>query len=168
MAAGKNKANKAAGDGKTIVASNRRARHNFEIIDTIEAGLVLQGSEVKSLRESKVQIAEAFARVRGNEAWLLSFHIGPYSHAAATTGHDPDRPKKLLLHRNEIDRLGARTDQDNLTLVPLSLYFKDGRAKVELGLARRRNKGDKRQAIAERDAARDAERAMSDARRGQY
>ncbi len=157
---------KPTADGKTVVASNRRARHDFDIIDTVEAGLVLLGSEVKSLRESKVQIAEAYARIRDHEAWLLSFHIGPYSHAASF-GHDPDRPKKLLMHRSEINRLGARLDQDPLTLVPLSLYFKDGRAKVELGLARRRNKGDKRQAIAERDAKLDAQRAMSDARRGE-
>jgi SsrA-binding protein len=160
------RATKQKPDGKIVVASNRRARHDFDIIDTVEAGLVLHGSEVKSLRESKVQIAEAYARIRDHEAWLLSFHIGPYSHAAAF-GHDPDRPKKLLMHRGQIDRLGSRLDQEPLTLVPLSLYFKDGRAKVELGLARRRNKGDKRQAIAERDAARDAQRAMSDARRGE-
>jgi len=160
MAAGNN-----APNDKTIVASNRRARHDFDIIDTYEAGLVLKGSEVKSLRESKVQIAEAYGRIRNGEVWLLSLHIGPYSHAAAFTGHDPDRPKKLLMHRNEIERLGARLDQEPLTLVPLRLYFTGGRAKVEIALARRRHKGDKRRAIAERDATREAQRAMSDARR---
>lgn len=167
MAAGKKKA-KGTDDGRQIIATNRRARHDFDILDTIEAGLVLHGSEVKSLRESKVQIAEAYGRVRNGEAWLLSFHIGPYSHAAEFTGHDPDRPKKLLMHRGEIDRLGARLDQEPLTIVPLRLYFKNGRAKMELALARRRKKADKRQAIAERDATREAQRAMSAARRGDY
>lgn len=164
MATGKKKGAKVDENNRTV-ATNRRARHDYDIIDTVEAGLVLAGSEVKSLRESKVQIAEAYGRVRNGEAWLLSFHIGPYSHAAAHSSHDPDRPKKLLLHRHEIDRLSVRLDTEPLTLVPLKLYFANGRAKVELGLARRRKKEDKRQAIAERDAARDADRAMAAARR---
>lgn len=149
----------AAADVKTV-ATNRCARRDFEILNTYEAGLVLHGSEVKSLRESKVQVAESYARIHNGEAWLNSLHVAPYSHAGAATGHDPDRPKKLLLHKGEIAKLAARLDQEPLTLIVLSLYFKNGRAKVELGLARRRQKGDKRRVIAERDAEREARRAM--------
>ncbi|MDH3753079.1 MAG: SsrA-binding protein SmpB [Acidimicrobiia bacterium] len=155
-----------AGNATVVVATNRRARHDFDIIDTFEAGLVLHGSEVKSLRESKVQLAEAYARVRGGEAWLHSLHIAPYSHAGVSTSHIPDRPKKLLLHRSEITKLGARLDQEPLTVVALALYFKNGRAKVELALARRKHKGDKRRDIATRDADREAARAMSRGRAG--
>ena len=143
------------------IARNRRARHDYDILETIEAGIALQGSEVKSLREGKVQLADAHARVEQGEVWLHSVHIAPYSHIAAHAAPDPDRPRKLLLHRREIDRLQGRLAQDQLTLVPLSLYFKDGRAKVELALARGRRKGDQRQAIAKRDADREAERAMA-------
>ncbi len=146
--------------GVKIVATNRLARREFEILDTVEAGLVLQGSEVKSLRSAKAHLAEAYARIQGGEVWLNSLHIAPYEHASAAFGHDPDRPKKLLLHRSEIARLSREVDQKPLTLVPLSLYFKDGRAKVELALARRKRLVDKRQTIAERDAAREAERDM--------
>lgn len=152
-------------DDRKVVATNRRARHEFEIVDTFECGLVLKGSEVKSLRESKVQLAESYARVSGGEVWLHSLHVAPYSHASATFGHDPDRVKKLLLHRSEITRIAARTDQDNLTLVPLSLYFTDGRAKVELGLARRKTGADKRSDIAKRDADREAAREIAASRR---
>jgi SsrA-binding protein len=152
-------------DDRKVVATNRRARHEFEIVSTIECGLVLEGSEVKSLRESKVQLAESYARVSGGEVWLHSLHVSPYSHASAAFGHDPDRTKKLLLHRAEIGRLAARVDQDNLTLVPLSLYFKDGRAKVELAVARRKSGADKRADIAKRDADLEARREMSQARR---
>jgi SsrA-binding protein len=152
--------------GTKVVASNRAARHDYSILETVEAGLVLRGSEVKSLREAQVQLKEAYARIDGGEAWLLGMHIAPH----ATTGlHDrpePDRKRKLLLNRHEIDRLRMRIDLERLALVPLSLYFKDGRAKVELGLARGRSKGDKRHAIAEREARREAERAMGQARRG--
>jgi len=152
-------------EDRKVVASNRRARHEFEIVDTFECGLVLKGSEVKSLRESKVQLAESYARVSGGEVWLHSLHVSPYSHASTAFGHDPDRLKKLLLRRSEIDRLAARVDQENLTLVPLSLYFSGGRAKVELGLARRKTGADKRADIAKRDADREAAREMSDSRR---
>ncbi len=150
-----------------VVASNRRARRDYEVLDTVEAGLVLRGSEVKSLRESRVQLADAYARVVGGELWLVGLHITPYSHAA---GFDPpaaDRDRKLLLHRDQIDRLRARVDQDRLALVPLSLYFKDGRAKVEVALARGRRQYDKREAIARRDAELDARRAVARAGRGE-
>ena len=143
-----------------VVATNRRARRDYEIIDEYEAGLVLVGSEVKSLRESKVTLTESYARMADGELWLQSLHIAPYSHASGTSGHDPDRPKKLLLHRGELNRIRARLEQDRLTMVPLSLYFKQGRAKVLLGLARGRRRADKRQAIAEQDARREARNEM--------
>ncbi|MCD9623266.1 SsrA-binding protein SmpB [Rhabdothermincola salaria] len=149
-----------------VVATNRSARHDYTILDTIEAGLVLRGSEVKSLREAQVQLKEAHGRIDGHEAWVVGMHISPYG---ATGVHDlaePDRKRKLLLNRSEIDRLKLRMDLERLTLVPLVLYFKDGRAKLELGLAKGRTKGDKRQAIAERDALREAQKEMGRARKG--
>lgn len=148
------------------VASNRRARRDFNISETFECGLVLRGSEVKSLREASVQIAEAYARVQHGELWLYNLHVAPYSHSGAAMGHDPDRRKKLLVHRAEIDKLHKATEVDGLTLVPLSLYFKNGKAKIELGIARRIKKADMRQEIAKRDAARDAERELG--RRNKY
>jgi SsrA-binding protein len=147
--------------GTSTIATNRQARRNYEILETVEAGIVLRGSEVKSLRESKVQIADAFGRIDGTEVWLNALHIAPYSHAQAHAGHDPDRPRKLLLHAAEIHRLRARVDQEHLSLVPLSLYFKDGRAKVELALAKGRRSYDKRQVLAKRDAELEARRAMA-------
>ena len=142
------------------VATNRRARRDYEILDEYEAGLVLVGSEVKSLRESNVTLTESYARMADGELWLQSLHIAPYSHAGAASGHDPDRPKKLLLHRGELNRIRSRLEQDRLTMVPLSLYFRRGRAKVLLGLARGRRRADKRQAIAEQDARREARNEM--------
>ena len=147
------------------VLTNRKARHDYLILDTWECGIVLRGSEVKSLRESKVQLADSYARLQDNEVWLIGLHISPYSLASSQGGHEPMRERKLLLHRHEIDRLKARIDQDRLTLVPLALYFKDGRAKVELGLGRGRRSYDKRQAIAKRDADREARRSISQANR---
>ncbi len=147
--------------GTKVVATNRQARRNYSVLETIEAGLVLKGSEVKSLRESKVQIADAFARIDSGEVWLHSLHIAPYGHAQDHSGHDPDRKRKLLLHSSEIERLRSRVDPEQLALVPLSIYFKDGRAKVELALAKGRKTHDKRQAIAERDAAMDVRRALA-------
>ena len=143
-----------------VVATNRRARRDFDILDEFEAGLVLVGSEVKSLRESNVTLGEAYARMSDGELWLQSLHIAPYSHTGGASGHDPDRPKKLLLHRGELTRIKARLEQDRLTVVPLSLYFKRGRAKVLIGLARGRRRADKRQAIAEQDARREARHEM--------
>ena len=147
------------------VATNRRARHKFQVLEKMETGIELQGSEVKSLRDGKAQLKDAYARVEAGELWLLGVHIPPYSHAHGIDGHDPERRRKLLLHRAEIDELVGRTQQESLTLVPLSLYFKDGRAKVELALARGRKRYDKRQVIAARDAKREAERAMASAAR---
>jgi SsrA-binding protein len=151
--------------GTKVVATNRSARHDYAILETVEAGLVLRGSEVKSLREAQVQLKEAYARIDGGEAWLVGMHIAPH---VATGLHDlpePDRRRKLLLNRHEIDRLRMRIDLERLALVPLSLYFKDGRAKVELGLGRGRTRGDKRQAIAEKEAKREADREIGRARR---
>jgi SsrA-binding protein len=153
--------------GVKVVATNRQARRNYDILDTVEAGIVLQGSEVKSLRESKLQIADAFARIDGGEAYLHSLHIAPYLHAQEHTGHDPDRRRKLLLHKGEIERLRARVDQERLSLIPLSVYFKEGKAKVELALAKGRRTIDKRRVVAERDAALDIRRAMRTNARGE-
>jgi SsrA-binding protein len=151
--------------GTKPIATNRQARRNYEVLETIEAGLVLRGSEVKSLRLGQVQIRDAYARFEGHEVWLQSLHIAPYDHAQEHSGHEPDRRRKLLLHRDEIDRLRAKVDEQRLSLVPLSIYFKDGRAKVDLALARGRKTYDKRQVIARRDADRDAARAIARAGR---
>ena len=152
--------------GHQVVASNRVARRDYEILESLECGIELRGSEVKSLRESQVQLADAYARVSGDELWLEGVHIAPYQFANGVGAHDPDRRRKLLLHRDEIDRLSARVNQERLALIPLRLYFREGRAKVELGLAKGRQKGDKRQAIAERDSKREMERAIGRARKG--
>ncbi|MGI9051994.1 MAG: SsrA-binding protein SmpB [Ilumatobacteraceae bacterium] len=155
-----------AKDGTTLIASNRRARFDYSVLETIEAGLVLHGSEVKSLRLGQVQLADAYARAGDDELWLEGMHIAPYEFAAGVGAHDPDRRRKLLLHRDEIDRLQARIAQERLALVPLRMYFREGRAKIELALARGRQKGDKRHAIAERDANREMERALGRQRKG--
>jgi SsrA-binding protein len=155
--------------GTKLIATNRSARRDYEILDTIEAGLVLKGSEVKSLRESKVQLNDAYARVIGNELWLLGMHISPYSHSTGVFGHEPDRTRKLLVHRGELLRLRSRLDQERLALVALSLYFRDGRAKVELGLGRGRRKSDKREALAKKEADLEARKAMArSAKRGDW
>jgi SsrA-binding protein len=146
--------------GRKIIATNRQARRDFDVLDVVECGLVLLGSEVKSLRESHVQFADANGWIRDGEAWLLGLHIAPYANAQAHSGHDPDRERKLLLHRDEILRLKSRVDQDRLALVPMALYFKDGRVKVELALARGRKRHDKRQELAKRDAELETRRAM--------
>jgi SsrA-binding protein len=151
--------------GDTVVATNRQARRDFEILDAWEAGIMLKGSEVKSLREAKVQLADAYARIDRGEVWLVGLHISPYSASSSQGSHDVARNRKLLLHRHEVDEIRARVDQERLTLVPLSLYFKGGRAKLELGLGRGRKHYDKRQVIAKRDAELDARRAMAARRR---
>jgi SsrA-binding protein len=162
----RSKPKKGAPPGTKLIASNRAARHNYSIDDTVEAGIVLLGSEVKSMRESQVQLADAFARIRNGEVWLEGVHVAPYTFAIGFGAHDPDRPRKLLLHRDEIKRLKAKIDQERVSIVPLSLYFRDGKVKVELGIGKGRAKADKRQAIAERDAAREAEREMGRYRKG--
>ena len=140
-------------EGVKPVAVNRRARHEFWIEETYEAGLVLTGTEVKSLREGRVSLVDAFARVDGGEVWLHHLHINPYAQGNIHN-HDPLRTRKLLLHRREVMRLRAKTDQKGYTLVPLRLYFRRGVAKVELAVAKGRHLYDKRERIAERDAER--------------
>ena len=140
------------------MASNRRARHDYEILDTVECGMVLQGSEVKSLREGRIALQDSYARIDDGEMWLFGVHVPPYAQANGFGAHDPDRRRKLLLHRRQIDEWMGKSKQNSLTMVPLSIYFKDGRAKVELALARGRRQYDKRHAIAARDAGRDAAR----------
>lgn len=152
---------KAAGPPVKVVAKNRRARHDYDILETHEAGIALVGTEVKSLREGQIQLKDAYARMDAGELWLVGVHVSPYAQADGFGGHDPERRRKLLLHRSEIAELAHRVALESLTLVPLSVYFKEGRAKVELGLARGRKRHDKRHAIAERDANREAQRALS-------
>jgi SsrA-binding protein len=147
--------------GSTI-ATNRTARRDFDVLETVEAGIVLRGSEVKSLRAAHVQFADANVWIDGGEAWLLGVRIQPWETAGGVFGHDPDRRKKLLLHRSEIQRLGARVAQDRLALVPIALYWKDGKVKVSVALGRGRRQADKRQALAKRDAQLEAQRAMKD------
>ena len=155
---------KARSDARRDVAQNRRARYEYEILETFEAGMVLEGSEVKGLRERGATIADAYVQLRGGEAWLVGAHIPEY-HNAGMLGHDPQRTRKLLLHRREIESIGAQLQQKGLSLIPLRLYFKDGRAKLEIGLGRGKALHDKRRTIAERDARREAERAIKVARR---
>ncbi|MDP1819785.1 MAG: SsrA-binding protein SmpB [Acidimicrobiales bacterium] len=145
--------------GTKVVATNRQGRRNYAVLDTVEAGLVLRGSEVKSLREAKVQISDSFARIDGGEVWLHALHIAPYAFSQTHTGHDPERKRKLLLNKQEIERLRSRVDPEQLSLIPMSIYFKDGRAKVELALAKGRNTYDKRRVLAERDASLSLQRA---------
>jgi len=149
----------AAERGKKIIASNRRARHDYTIEDTVEAGLVLTGTEVKSLRAGRASLADGFGQISDGEAWLHGVHIPVYTQGT-WTNHEPRRVRKLLLHRKEIDKLASSVNERGLTLIPLSLYFSDGRAKVELGLARGKRTYDKRQDLAKRDAAREVERAL--------
>ena len=144
-----------------VVATNRKAFHNFAILETVEAGLVLKGTEVKSLREAQVNFKDSYASIDNDEAWLIGCHISPYHHGSSAN-HDPDRRRKLLLHRREIARLLGKVAERGLTLVPLRLYFKDGRAKVELGLARGKKLHDKRAAIRERDARREMAKEARD------
>jgi SsrA-binding protein len=146
--------------GEKVVARNRKARHDYEIIDTFECGIVLRGSEVKSLRNAQMELKDSFADIRDGEVWLERAHIAPYGFSSGG-GHDPERTRKLLLHRTEIDRLIGKVNEAGLTLVPLSVYFKEGKAKVELALVRGRRNYDKRQRIREREEKREMERARS-------
>ncbi|MFQ5897125.1 MAG: SsrA-binding protein SmpB [Candidatus Methylomirabilia bacterium] len=149
-----------------VVATNRRARHDYEILETYEAGLVLRGTEVKSLRERKANLKDSYGRVEGNEIWLVGCHISPYHHGT-DANHVPDRKRKLLLSRKEINRLLGKTMERGLTLIPLRLYFTDrGRAKLELGLARGKKLHDKRRTIREREARREIDKALRGRLRG--
>jgi SsrA-binding protein len=141
-----------------VAASNRRASHDYEILERIEAGIRLTGSEVKSLRGGRASLAEAFARIRDGEAWLEGMHIPPYEQGQSK-GYDPIRPRKLLLHRREIERLLGKTKEQGLALIPMRVYFTHGLAKVEIGLGRGRREHEKRQSIAKREAEREMERA---------
>jgi SsrA-binding protein len=147
--------------GQRTVVSNRRARHDFEILERFEAGLVLTGAEVKSLRGGHGSLAEAFGRVRDGEVWIEGFHIPPYERQMDKRAHDPVRPRKLLLHRREIERLIGKTAERGLALVPLRVYFAHGIAKMELGLGRGKRQFEKRQAIAEREHRREIERSVT-------
>jgi len=141
------------------IAVNRRARHDFFIEETYEAGLVLTGSEVKSLREGRANLKDSYGRIDRGEAWLFNAHISPYG-PASQFGHEPTRTRKLLLHQREIERLAGKVKERGFTLIPLRLYFKKGRVKVEIGLARGKKQFDKRAAIRERELEREADRAM--------
>ena len=143
----------------TVIARNRRARHDYHIEDEIEGGLVLTGTEVKSLRAGRASLTDGFAQISDGEMWLHGVHIPEYTQGT-WTNHEPRRIRKVLLHRKEIDRLASKTAERGLTIVPLSLYFKDGRVKVELGVGRGKRTYDKRQDLAQRDAAREVERAF--------
>jgi SsrA-binding protein len=145
--------------GQKVIARNRRARHDYHIEDTYEAGLVLTGTEVKSLRAGRASLVDGFAQISDGEVWLHNVHIPEYDQGT-WTNHAPRRIRKLLLHRKEIDRLQSKTAEQGLTLIPLSLYFKDGNAKVELALARGKRTYDKRQDLARRDAVREMDRAL--------
>jgi SsrA-binding protein len=145
--------------GTKLVAENRRARHDYELLDRLEAGLALTGTEVKSLRDGQVQLGQSYVEIRDGEAWLVGASISEYRQGNIRN-HVTDRDRKLLLHRRELDSLYGSVREKGLTLVPTRLYFKDGRAKLEIALARGRERADKRRAIAERDAKRQMERAL--------
>jgi SsrA-binding protein len=144
-----------------VIATNRKARHQYHFHDTYEAGLVLLGSEIKSIRAGRVSLQEGFVQFEAGEAWLVNVHIAQYD-PASRQNHEPRRRRKLLLHRREIDRLRGRTQEKGYTVVPTRLYLKDGRAKVEIALARGKRQYDKRQAIAKRDHQRQVDRAIKE------
>ena len=146
-----------------LIADNRKARHDYELLERVEAGIVLTGTEVKSLREGRARLGQSYAELSGGEAWLQGAEIAVYEQGNRAN-HDPTRPRKLLLHRREIDRLHGQVREKGLTLVPTRLYFKEGRVKVELALARGKNTFDKRRTLAERDAKRQIERAFKASR----
>ena len=150
--------------GGTDVATNRQARFRYELLETWEVGIVLQGSEVKSLRDGKANLKDGYALVRDGEVWLHNVHIAPYPPAAGED-HDPERPRKLLMHRREIERLIGKTQERGLTLVPTRLYFSGTRAKLELALARGKEQRDKRETIRKRDQSREMERALRERNR---
>ena len=160
MAKGKGKRKAAAGD----VASNRYAAHRYQLLERLECGIVLEGTEVKALRASGAQLKDGYAAVREGELWLQSVHIPPYG-PAARENHDPERPRKLLVHRRELERIAGRASERGLTIVPTRIYFSGPHAKVEIALARGKDIYDKRQVLRERDTRREVERGMREARR---
>jgi SsrA-binding protein len=149
--------------GEKLIVDNRRARHDYHLLERVEAGIVLTGTEVKSLRDGRASLQQAYAEVRDGEAWLVGAHISVYDQGNREN-HDPDRARKLLLRRKELDSLGGKVRERGLTLVPTKLYFKGGKAKVELALARGKEVRDKRRDIARREAQRDMERALKSRR----
>jgi SsrA-binding protein len=153
--------------GRSVIASNRKARHNYEILDTYEAGIALMGTEVKSLRDGRASLVDSFATVDDGEVWLRNLHIAEYA-MGTWTNHAPRRHRKLLLHKGEILKLVGKTKETGLSLVPLSMYFKDGKVKVELGLGRGKKAYDKRQTLAKRDAQREIERTAGRYAKGRY
>ncbi len=153
--------------GQKVIASNRKARHDYEILDTYEAGVALVGTEVKSLRLGRASLVDAFATVDDGEVWLRGLHIPEYA-MGTWTNHEPRRTRKLLLHKGEILKLIGKTHESGLSLVPLSMYFKDGKVKVELALARGKRAYDKRQSLAKRDAEREISKAAGRAMKGRY
>jgi SsrA-binding protein len=148
-------------DNVKVIATNRKARHDYFILDTFEAGIVLQGSEIKSIRAGQISLKEAYVRTDGQEAWLMNAHVAPYD-PASRENHDPIRNKKLLLHKKEIAKLWDEVRQKGTTIIPLSVYLSKGRAKVEIAIARGKRNYDKRQSIKERDAQREIDRALND------
>ncbi|MBT2544390.1 SsrA-binding protein SmpB [Streptomyces sp. ISL-44] len=152
--------------GRKLIAQNKKARHDYAIIDTYECGLVLTGTEVKSLRQGRASLVDGFVSVEGGEAWLYNVHVPEYSQGT-WTNHSARRKRKLLMHREEIDKLERKADESGHTIVPLSLYFKDGRAKVEIALAKGKKEYDKRQTLREKQDTRETNRAISAVRRKQ-
>ncbi len=150
--------------GDRLITTNRRAYHDYFVEETLEAGVALVGSEIKSIRAGQVQLRDSYVAIRDGEAWLIGMHIAGYSQASYQD-HDPRRDRKLLLHRQEIKRWRAKTEQRGYTIVPLKVYLKDNRAKIEIGLARGKHTYDKREAIARRDSERDLRRALKEERR---
>jgi SsrA-binding protein len=153
-------------DQRKILANNKKIRHDYDVLGTYEAGIQLVGAEVKSLRDAKVQLKDSYCRVERDEMWLLGMHISPYVYAIGFGSFHPERPRKILLHRREIDMLNDRMAQDHLSLMPLSIYFRDGKVKIELALAKGRKRHDKRDAIGDRDAKRDIARELAANRKG--
>ncbi|WBO65952.1 SsrA-binding protein SmpB [Streptomyces camelliae] len=152
--------------GRKLIAQNKKARHDYHILDTYEAGLVLMGTEVKSLRQGRASLVDGFVQLDGHEAWLHNVHVPEYSQGT-WTNHSARRKRKLLLHRAEIEKLESKSQETGHTIVPLALYFKDGRAKIEIALAKGKKEYDKRQTLREKQDRREADRAMSAARRRQ-
>ena len=155
-------------DGGGLIVENRKARHDYFVEESIEAGIALVGSEIKSVRAGRVNLRDSYVRIENDEAWLLNSHISPWPQAGTYFNHEPTRKRKLLLHREEIDRLRGKVEQKGLTLVPLKMYFLRGRLKVEVAVAKGKKLYDKRDTLAEHDAEREIARAMRERNRGSY
>lgn len=152
---------KANSGGVKVLAANRKARHDYNIEETLEAGIVLTGTEIKAIRTGRANLQDSFAQIRNDEVWLVGAHISPYAHGNREN-HEPRRDRKLLLHRREIDRLASRVQEKGWTLVPLDIHLRNGRAKVQLGIARGKKQYDKRETIAKRDLDRELRRAVKE------